>query len=277
MAKAPRFSVIIPTYGRPKFLQEAVDSVLAQTVGEFEVVVVDDASPEPVSVSDDPRVRVIRRDENGGPAAARNTGIEHAAGEYLAFCDDDDLMTPERLELALEGLDRAPVTVCWNRYHDAPDPAHKPALEGDVRDVILDHMAPHVGRTALQRAIAPLFDERFDALEDVEWWLRLSTRATVSTVPKVGYLVRRHGGPRHRTGVESRVKARQMLMELYAEYFEAHPKAAAFQWKRLGLTAIDAGHPKLARTALWRSYRIQRDPKTLWHLARAAKPGTRVS
>jgi glycosyltransferase involved in cell wall biosynthesis len=275
--KAPQFSVIIPTYGRPKFLEEAVASALAQTVEDLEVVVVDDFSPEPVRLPDDERVRMVRRDTNGGPAAARNTGIEQANGTYLAFCDDDDLMLPERLAIALEGLERAPVTVCWNRYHDAPDPAGKPVLDGDVRDVILDHMAPHVGRTALERSVTPAFDERFDALEDVEWWLRLATRAEVATVPKVGYLVRRHGGERHRTGIGARVAARQKLLEMYAEYFDAHPRAAAFQWKRLGLTAIDAGDTALARKALLRSYRLQRDPKTLWHLARAARPSRAMS
>ncbi|MCA1727200.1 MAG: glycosyltransferase family 2 protein [Actinobacteria bacterium] len=271
MPKAPRFSVIIPTYGRPRFLEEAVGSALAQTVEDLEVVVVDDASPEPVGLPDEARVRVVRRDNNGGPAAARNTGIDQSNGTYLVFCDDDDLMTPDRLEIALEGLARAPVSVCWNRYHDAPDPAGKPLLEGDVRDVILDHMAPHVGRTALERSIVPTFDERFDALEDVEWWLRLATRAQVATVPKVGYLVRRHGGERHRTGIEARVEARQRLLEMYAEYFRDHPHAEAFQQLRLGLTALDAGDLELARRAFARSFRLKRDPKTLWHLARAAR------
>jgi glycosyltransferase involved in cell wall biosynthesis len=274
VATDPRFSVIIPTYGRPEYLSEAVDSALAQTLDDLEIVVVDDASPEELAEpGDDPRVRVVRRDVNGGPAAARNTGIDQARGEYLVFCDDDDVMTPDRLEIALEGLDRAPVSVCWNRYLDAPEPRAKPSLEGDVRDVILDHMAPHVGRTAVQRSIAPTFDERFNALEDAEWWLRLATRATVVTVPRVGYLVRRHSGPRHRTGAHDRVEGRKLLLELYREYFDEHPRAEAFQQMRLGLTALDAGDTKLARRAFRRSFGLRRDPKLLWHLARATRPG----
>src|SRR5512144_2193690 len=93
----PTFSVIIPTYGRAKFLSEAVASVLAQTCADFECIVVDDASPEPATVPDDERVRLSRREENGGPPAARNTGIDAACGTYVAFLDDDDVWVPTRL------------------------------------------------------------------------------------------------------------------------------------------------------------------------------------
>ena len=106
----PLFSIIIPTYGRAEYLAEAVDSVLAQTVADFECLVVDDGSPEPVSLStEDDRVRVLRREINGGPSTARNTGLAHARGRFVAFLDDDDLYLPVRLALALEGLARAPV------------------------------------------------------------------------------------------------------------------------------------------------------------------------
>src|SRR5262249_44071462 len=125
----PTFSVIIPTYGRPRYLAEAVRSVLDQTVGDFECIVVDDASPDPVAVVDDARVRVVRRDVNGGPAAARNTGIDAARGRNLVFLDDDDLYTPERLAAAATGLARAPVTICHARHLDAEDGRNR-ALEG---------------------------------------------------------------------------------------------------------------------------------------------------
>src|SRR3954464_14214558 len=97
----PTFSVIIPTYGRPKFLSEAVASVLAQTCADFECIVVDDAGPELATLPNDARIRVIRRDENGGPPAARNTGIDAARGTYVAFLDDDDVWLPTRLSDAL--------------------------------------------------------------------------------------------------------------------------------------------------------------------------------
>src|SRR5580765_8935030 len=118
MDPSPQFTVVIPTYGRPQLLPEALASVLGQTVPDLECIVVDDASPEPVAVEPNERVRLVRREENGGPAAGRNTGAAEARGRYLAFLDDDDWWEPDRLELAVPALERAPVAVCWSRFDD---------------------------------------------------------------------------------------------------------------------------------------------------------------
>ena len=166
MTEQPLFSVIIPTYGRPSYLAEAIASVLEQSVQDFEIIVVDDASPEPVTIPEDPRISLIRRPRNGGPSAARNTGLDAAGGRYVVFCDDDDLMSPQRLALATEGLSRAPLSVCFSRYLDGPA-GEQVVLEGMVHDTVLDAMAPHVGRTAVERVFALRFDERLDAAEDI--------------------------------------------------------------------------------------------------------------
>jgi glycosyltransferase involved in cell wall biosynthesis len=273
----PLFSVIVPTYGRPGYLEECLASILEQTVSDLEVVVVDDASPEPVGLAcDDGRVRLLRRETNGGPAAARNTGMEVARGTYLAFCDDDDLFSPHRLALAIEGLERAPVACCLNRYLDMP--AGRPvAVEGEVADTILDDMAPHLGRTALRRELAPAFDERFDAAEDIEWWLRLARTegVTVTTVPRIGYLVRRHEGERNRTGLADRVRSRELLLREHRDYFTSHATARAFAWKRIGLMAAAYGDRAAARRAFARSALARPDPKALGHLLRAVGRSTR--
>ncbi|MEX2459640.1 MAG: glycosyltransferase family 2 protein [Actinomycetota bacterium] len=269
----PLFSVIIPTYGRQQFLEAAVGSVLAQTVDDLEVVVVDDASPEPAVIPADPRVRSVRRTENGGSGAARNTGIEAARGLYVTFLDDDDEFTPRRLAIALEGLERAPIAVCWGQYLGGP-PGRGRTLDGDVSDTILDGIAPHTGRTALVRELCPRFDERFRGSEDVEWWLRLAQLGSVATVPEPGYLFRLHPGPRHGKGTHVRIQDRLDIMDLHREYFDAHPRATAFAWKRIGLMALGAGDSALARRAFVKSLRLERDPKLLWHLARALRPGS---
>ena len=88
-------SVIIPAYRAARYIAQAVDSVVAQTYGPVEIVVVNDASPDSDELEHalgrfGERVRYLRRDSNGGPGAARNTGIMAATGEYLAFLDADD-------------------------------------------------------------------------------------------------------------------------------------------------------------------------------------------
>ncbi len=271
----PLFSVVIPTYGRPRFLAQAVASVLAQTVHDLECVVVDDGSPVPVILPEEPRVRLIRRDVNGGPAAARNTGVAHARGRYLAFLDDDDCFTPERLAVALEGLQRAPIALCWSRNLDEPPgPGRGRMLNGDVRDTIRDDVIPNLGQTALVRSIFLPFDERLPASQDVEWWLRMAQVAPVSTVPRVGRLLRRHSGVRHLNDLHARVRHQQVIFELHREYFATHPRARAFHWRHVGLLALQVSDHGTARMALHKSLAARPHPKTLWHLLRAYAMGS---
>ena len=267
---APQFSVIIPTYGRPQFLTEAVQSVLSQTVEDFECIVVDDASPEPVTVTDDPRVRLIRRGENGGEPAARNTGMEHARGEYLVFLDDDDLFAPDRLALALEGLARAPVAVCW-RKDPSGTVGGRRILEGDVAEIILDAMTPQMGQVAIVRSLAPRFDESFEALTDVDWVFRVSRSLPFATVPRPGLIYRTHSGPRNRNGQSVRVRCSLMLLERYADFFAGRPQAASFRWKRIGLMAQGLGDHSLARSAFRRSLRLRPHISTVAHLGRSVR------
>ena len=106
--KEKRVSVIIPTYNRAGYLTEAIDSVFGQTYSNMEIIVVDDGS------TDDTRERLKPyRDiieyvyiDNGGPARARNVGMEMAKGEYIAFLDSDDLYYPYKIELQAGFLDK---------------------------------------------------------------------------------------------------------------------------------------------------------------------------
>jgi len=263
---------VVPTYDRAAFLTEALASVVAQTVEDWECVVVDDGSPEPVSLPEsvDPRIRLVRRPRNGGPAAARNTGLLEARGAFVTFLDDDDLYTSERLALGLQGVARAPVAVCWVRFLDEASRRGGRRLEGDVSDTILDGLTPSLGAVTLARELALAFDERLDNLEDVDWWLRMAQAHRFTTVPDVGYLFRRHQGVRHRTDAASRVADNLRFLEREAEYFARHPRAAALRWKRVGLLAEAAGDRRQARRAYVQALRRRPTPATVKHLLRTA-------
>jgi glycosyltransferase involved in cell wall biosynthesis len=101
----PRTSVLMPAYRAEATVRESVESALAQTVGDFELLVVDDASPvhvqEALGDIRDPRLRVIRRARNGGPAAARNTGLRRARAPLVSQLDADDMWEPGYLENVL--------------------------------------------------------------------------------------------------------------------------------------------------------------------------------
>ena len=100
--RVPAVSVIVPLYQSRAYVAAALDSVLAQTLGDLEVIVVDDGSTDGGGeivrgyVEREPRVRYMR-EENAGPAAARNVGIAAARGAAVAFLDSDDLWLPEKL------------------------------------------------------------------------------------------------------------------------------------------------------------------------------------
>ena len=101
-AHAPLVSIIVPVYNVERYLADCLDSILAQTMGDFEAILVNDGSTDAsydiamTYVRRDPRLRLVSR-PNGGIGAARNTGIEIARGRYLAFADSDDVLHPEML------------------------------------------------------------------------------------------------------------------------------------------------------------------------------------
>lgn len=102
----PRVSVVIPAYDPGPRLRGAIDTVLAQDMADLELVVVDDGSPQDlgwVAQEPDPRVRLVRQD-NAGVATARNVGASQARGQWLAFLDQDDLWTADKLSLQLRLL-----------------------------------------------------------------------------------------------------------------------------------------------------------------------------
>jgi glycosyltransferase involved in cell wall biosynthesis len=109
---APAVSVILPVYNRSASLGAAMRSVLTQSFGDLELIVVDDASSEDlrpiVEGFGDPRVRYIRREANGGASAARNTGLAAATGDFIAFQDSDDLWLPDKLKLQVALLESMP-------------------------------------------------------------------------------------------------------------------------------------------------------------------------
>lgn len=105
-------SVVIPTYSRNVTLKNAIESVLAQTYQNFEILVVDDNPPDSEwrkstqelmkEYEENPKIRYIRNARNLGGAGARNEGIKEAKGEYIAFLDDDDEYLPQKLEKQLD-------------------------------------------------------------------------------------------------------------------------------------------------------------------------------
>lgn len=188
----PLVSVVIPSYGRPEMVSGAVETVRDQTYEPIELIVVDDCSPDPIEpqvremdLDGFQDVRVIRHEENQGAAAARATGIEAAAGEFIAFLDDDDRWTAEKLRKQVAALQEwgseAGVAYTGMRYVDEDGETkreHVPTESGDLTKTLLCRNVVGSYSTVLVRAAAieevGLPDSQFPSWQDLEWYVRLS-------------------------------------------------------------------------------------------------------
>jgi glycosyltransferase involved in cell wall biosynthesis len=231
MSRDALVSVVIPTKDRPEMLRRAVLSVLGQTYSPVELIVVDDGSVEPareaiadLNTDDLRRFEVVRHGENRGGAAARNTGLREARGEYVAFLDDDDRWTPHKLEKQVEALrgagESAGVAFAWNRQLDTDGSVvdmHLPRADGDVSERILygNYIGSFSGvlvrRTLAERVDG--LDERFPAWQDWEFLVRLAQQTEFVSIPEP--LVVRHigHGARISPGYEAKRDIASMMFE----------------------------------------------------------------
>jgi len=186
---APAVSVVIPAYNAAEFVGRAIDSVLAQTLIDFEVIVVDDGSTDrtaDVVAPYDARVRLLSK-PNGGLSSARNAGIQAARGEYVAFLDADDWWMPEKLARQVSAMQARPDTVFCSTAARLVNPKGEMVGEwrcgschGSTLEAIFSINA-HVagsGSAVVARRQALLdtggFDERLRSLEDIDMWMRLA-------------------------------------------------------------------------------------------------------
>jgi glycosyltransferase involved in cell wall biosynthesis len=215
-------SVIVPVYKVEDYIAQTIDSVLAQTYSHFELIIIDDGSPdrsvEICQQFDDPRIKIIRQ-KNRGLAGARNTGIRHAQGDYLAFLDSDDLWLPEKLQKQVDHLESSPqVGVSFSRsaFIDGEGKPIGIYQMPKLKEITADHL---LCRNPVGNGSAPVirrevfegirfqkdrdgiledcyFDEDFRRSEDIECWIRivLKTSWKIEGIPEALTLYRVNEG-----------------------------------------------------------------------------------
>ncbi len=178
-------SVIIPTYNRERTIERSMRSVLNQTYRDIELIIVDDGSTDNtasvVRSIEDPRIRYISLDKNSGANTARNTGIDQAKGDYIAFQDSDDEWVPDKLERQLAAIKDNNADVCFcNKKRITVNENSHDVLKRDLSDGIIPYQQLHrKARVSTQTILAKrkVFDDiRFDPsvtkAMDYEWSLR---------------------------------------------------------------------------------------------------------
>lgn len=202
----PRVSVVIPAFNAERYLREAVESVLAQTYRDFEVLVVDDGSTDgtaALAASFGPPVRCIRQ-ANAGPSAARNRAIRECAGELVAFLDADDLWLPEKLAEQVPLFDpqgRVGLVYCQAERIDSqgrPLPTQlAPKPVGRVlRDFLIRNHCPTSAAVIRRECFARCgyLPEDMVWAEDWHLWLRLARHYEFAAVQRPLVRHRVHGG-----------------------------------------------------------------------------------
>ncbi len=204
----PKVSVIIPTYNRAHFLSKAIESVLQQTFGDFELIIVDDGSidntNEVVASYHDRRI-IYYQQEKQEKGAARNRGVALSQGEYITFLDDDDWYMPRKLEIQTQALDERPdvgmVISGWDRVDEkgnvvrseCPWLHHPQPVFKDWLFAAMAHVAAVLIRRDWFQQVSG-FDDKLLTAEDTDLWFRLALAGCpVAWVKEIVFKQRLHG------------------------------------------------------------------------------------
>lgn len=198
-------SVVIPTHNRADLLPRAINSVLNQTYIDFEIIVVSDGSTDNTSeivngfTKADDRVKFIEYAPAKGGNVARNTGIDAAKGEYIAFLDDDDEWLPEKLQKQIEiveadekiGLVYTGVHIIYVNEKVEYNSLSKEA--GDLsKRILIDNCVGTTSTVLLRKSVlekSGIFDVELGALQDFDLWIRVCQHSNVGVVsePMINY------------------------------------------------------------------------------------------
>ena len=273
----PKVSVIVATHNRADLLSRAVDSVLAQTYGNYELVIVDDCSSDDtqdvIGGYSDPRIRSFRHDRNEGKSAAINTGIAHARGEYMGFLDDDDEWLPKKLEGQVALLDASSPKVGlaygWmDRVDDSSGrviPAYRNTVEGDIfeRSLALSIPGPTIVlliRSSVVREIGGM-DESLLRHDDIDLICRVSRGYHAAVLPEVvarahfghGYERKGEDNPKNLSAAADFLRSH---MSKFADELDERPCAHAAVLRRLASVEMMLGNRRAALTAAASAFRL---------------------
>ena len=190
--RKPMVSVIVPTYNRLDRLRDALESILAQTHQDFEIIVTNDGGVDAecvVAAVNDGRITSIKHDRNRGLAAARNTGIRAAKGKYIAYLDDDDRYLPDHLETLVSFLEhneyKAAYTDAWRVHERLENGCHIEtgrdllySYDFNPANLLVSNYFPVLCVMHERSCIDEVgtFDEALFAHEDWDLWIRMATK-----------------------------------------------------------------------------------------------------
>lgn len=262
-------SVVIPTHNRADLLPRAIASVQAQTYKDLEIVVISDGSTDNTKevvealAKEDSRIRFIEYHPGRGGNIARNTGIQEAKGEYVAFLDDDDEFLPTKLEKQVAVMESDPeiglvytgVKILY--INEKVSYNSKARNCGDLsKEILLDNFIGTTSTVMLKKAIfekSGMFDVALKALQDYDLWIRVCQHCRIGVVPEelINYYNYTNSN-QVSASTQKYIDAFAYINEKYAPLFAALPKEKLEEKKRYEYSllinkAMRNGNGKLAR------------------------------
>jgi len=206
--KKPKVTVLMSVYNGERYLREAVDSILNQTLKNFEFIIINDSSTDRtlkiLNGYSDPRIKIINNKENIGLTRSLNKGLSIAKGEYIARQDADDISTPDRLEKELNFLikrsDYAAVgslIIVIDKNRKELHTIEKPITDEAIKDSLKkDNCIAHGSSVIRMSCLRDInfYDNAIPKSQDYDLWLRLSEKYKLANIPEYLYFWRYHTG-----------------------------------------------------------------------------------
>lgn len=276
----PKVSVVIPTYNRPDLVSRAIDSVLAQSFQDFEVIVVDDGmekrSEATVSAFGDKRIKYIKNESSLGGGGARNVGIKNAQGEFVAFLDDDDLWLPKKLEIQIKTIEEAigGAGFCFTSVvKDDGKKRENTSVDENTRDWSVRSLTRFKGfltsTLLVNRKVfeeVGYFDESFPTHQEADLILRISQvyKGVGINMPLVIMDISPHehiGG-----NIKKRIIGREKIISKHKDLISKYPDILAKHYFWLGLLYRNDGQFDKAREVFKQSLGLRFNFRTVFHL-----------
>jgi len=261
----PKVSVIIPTHNRAEFLRSAITSVLNQTLQDFEIVIIDDASKdhtqEVIANFNDARIKAIHNQFSKGDAGTRNIGVINSNGEYIAFLDDDDEWLPEKLKIQTCLLDNSPPEVggfCTHSYIIETESGRVSSVFNPERSDLTKENFIRTSSILLRRECfeqCGLFDESMPTSSDYDMWIRISKKFSFEIIktPLVRYRINENSLT---FNYDKMVIGREILFEKHDKFFKQNPKEYSREYLQIGVLYCYKGEIKKGRKAFGKAIRI---------------------
>lgn len=235
----PLISVVVPIHNGAKWLGQTLDSLFSQTYPYFEIILVDDASTdklrEVLSSFHDNRLRIVHLNKNGGVSAARNQAIRLAKGDFIAFCDADDLCQPQRFERQLAFLQQHhEIGMCGSAFtcFDTQDreTVENPASDEEIRLALMQGNC--FGLSTIMARAAVLKTTQFDVTlavaEDYDLWTRLAASGVrFANLPDVLIRYRWHSQQASRHKSERLDQVSRKIRSVYCAAVLGDPQLSA--------------------------------------------------